>query len=120
MFAVQSLDVVTSRKLPMYYMSSMGFNFTARTLSAILSVFASWSVRSGRFYCNTQSIQPTSGTETGRGLIANMHELPNGQLNAPDHEQYRKSPIINTLASTHLHVITVVQLSPSCPQYLRH
>ena len=45
--AVRSLEVVACRRMPMYYK----YEIVTRTLSALGSVSASRSVRSGRFYC---------------------------------------------------------------------
>ena len=50
--AVWSLEVVASRRLPMYYIQVWDFQSVTRTLSALGSVSASRSVRSGRFYCS--------------------------------------------------------------------
>ena len=49
--AVRSWEVVASRRLPMYYKYGIFNPWLSRALSALGSVSASRSVRSGRFYC---------------------------------------------------------------------
>ena len=56
-FAVRSLEVVASRRLPQVW----DFQSVTRALSALGSVSASRSVRSGKFYC---TITLLVGTQT--------------------------------------------------------